>query len=94
MGQENPPWPGHWGRKPACLLGVAKRVITTYGRVRPDMGAGCPERFDWDFVKWVWHFNKRNRIRYHQALSQAENAKVYILKNRKQVRMFLEQIRF
>ena len=30
----------------ACLMGVAKRVITTYGKVRPDMGEGCPERID------------------------------------------------
>ena len=75
-----------------CLLGVAKRVITTYGRVRPDMAEGCPERFDWDFVKWVWNFNKRNRNRYHQTLGQAENVTVHILKNRQQVRAFLESL--
>lgn len=75
-----------------CLMGIARRVTTTYGRVRPDMGAGCPERFDWDFLKWVWNFNKRNRIRYHQALSQAENAQVYILKNRREVRRFLDHL--
>mgnify|MGYP003301272969 CR=1 FL=1 len=34
----------------ACLLGVLKRVITTYGTVRPDMGEGCPERLDVDFL--------------------------------------------
>ena len=77
-----------------CLMGVIKRIITTYGRIRPDMGEGCPERIDWGFLKWAWNFNKRNRKHYHLALRQAENAKVYILKNRKQVRMFLEQIRF
>ena len=27
----------------ACLMGVLKRVLTTYGKVRPDMGEGCPE---------------------------------------------------
>ena len=33
----------------ACLMGVLKRVITTYGKVRPDMGEGCPERIDLEF---------------------------------------------
>ena len=42
----------------ACLCGVIKRVLTTYGKVRPDMGDGCPERIDWEFLKWVWNFNK------------------------------------
>ena len=34
----------------ACLLGVLKRVLTTYGTVRPDMGEGCPERVDIEFL--------------------------------------------
>ena len=75
-----------------CLLGVARRVITTYGHVRPDMGEGCPKRVDWDFVKWVWNFNKHNRKRYHHTLSQAENTNVYILKNRRQLRSFLDSL--
>ena len=74
-----------------CLLGVAKRVLTTYGKVRPDMGDGCPERIDWEFLKWVWNFNKNKRERYHRLLREAE-AKVIILKNRRQVRKFLGSI--
>lgn len=42
----------------ACLRGVLKRVLTTYGKVRPDMGEGCPERIDFEFLKWVWNFKK------------------------------------
>ena len=45
----------------ACLFGVFKRVLTTYGTVRPDMAEGCPERFDLDFLKWVWNFNRKHR---------------------------------
>jgi hypothetical protein len=22
---------------------------------------GCPERFDWAFLKWVWNYPKRSR---------------------------------
>lgn len=77
----------------ACLWGVAKRIFTTYGKVRVDMGEGCPERFDLEFLKWVWDFNKNKRQRVYQRLAQVEHAKVYILKDRKQVRTFLEGVR-
>ena len=75
----------------ACLWGVFKRIITTYGVVRPDMGEGCPERFDWDFLNWVWNFNKDKRKKLMNQLAKAENVKVVILKNRRQVKRFLKQ---
>ena len=74
----------------ACLLGVAKRVITTYGKVRPDMGEGCPERIDPEFIKWVWNFNKSKRERYYRMLNEAEGIETIVLKNRRAVRRFLK----
>lgn len=76
----------------ACMRGVIKRILTTYGKVRPDMGEGCPERLDWDFLKWVWNFNKDKREKMLAALSDAESVNTVILKNRRQVRQFLESI--
>ena len=76
----------------ACLLGVAKRIITSYGKVRPDMGDGCLERFDWDFIKWVWNFNKNKREKNHRLLAQCPDKEIHILKNRRQVRRFLESL--
>ena len=76
----------------ACLMGVLKRVLTTYGKVRPDMGAGCPERIDLDFLKWVWSFNKNERERNYRLLREAEHTRVIILKNRRQVRKFLAEL--
>jgi len=75
----------------ACLLGVAKRIMTTYGQVRPDMAEGCPERFDLEFLKWVWKFNGKHRKRYYELLAQTEK-NVYIFKNRRQVKKFLNSI--
>ena len=76
----------------ACLMGVAKRILTTYGTVRPDMGEGCPERFDLDFLKWVWNFNGKNRERYYRLLQDTEGVETIILKNRKEVQNFLEKL--
>ena len=75
----------------ACLLGVAKRVLTTYGTVRPDMAEGCPERFDLDFLRWVWNFNKNKREQYYRLLNEAEGVETIVLKNRRAVRKFLKQ---
>ena len=76
----------------ACLLGVLKRVITTYGKVRPDMGEGCPERIDLEFLKWVWNFNKNKRESYYKLLNEAENVETIVLKNRRAVKKFLKTL--
>ncbi len=76
----------------ACLLGVLKRILTTYGTVRPDMGAGCPERFDLDFLKWVWNFNKNKRERYYRLLNEAEGVETIVLNNRRMVKRFLNSL--
>lgn len=76
----------------ACLMGVFKRVITTYGTVRPDMGEGCPERFDWEFLKWVWNFKKNKRERYYRMLNEAQGVQTIVLKNRRMVKRFLNSL--
>ncbi len=76
----------------ACLWGVCKRVLTTYGKVRPDMGEGCPERFDLEFLKWVWNFNKEHRESFYRRLNEAENIRTIVLKNRRMTRRFLESL--
>ena len=76
----------------ACLLGVFKRILTTYGTVRPDMGEGCPERFDLEFLKWVWNYNNDKRQRNYQLLQQAAHAEKIVLKNRRMVKQFLNNL--
>ncbi len=76
----------------ACLMGVFKRIITTYGKVRPDMGEGCPERFDLDFLKWVWTFNKEKREKYYRLLNEVEGKQTIVLKNRRMARRFLNSL--
>jgi len=44
-----------------CLLRVLRRMVLGYGRDRPDVAPGCPERFDWAFLKWVWNYPTRSR---------------------------------
>ena len=75
-----------------CLAGVIKRILTTYGKTRPDMGEGCPERFDLEFLGWVWNYNKDKRKRNYQLLNDATHAEKIVLKNRRAVKAFLKNL--
>ena len=75
-----------------CLMGVCKRVLTTYGKVRPDMGEGCPERVDLDFLKWVWNFNANKREKNYLLLNEAKGVETIVLKNRRAVKAFLKSL--
>lgn len=53
-----------------CLRRALWRAAATYGMVRPDMGEGCPERFDWEFMRYIWTFNARERPRVAASLAK------------------------
>lgn len=72
-----------------CLLGMFQRVTRFHGRKRPDMGGNCRERFDPEFARWIWNFNKQNRVRNYTWLAQAKHAKSIVLRNRREVKAFL-----
>lgn len=45
----------------ACLAGALKRIAGSYGRVRPEMAPGCPEKFDLGFLRWIWDYRAKRR---------------------------------
>ena len=53
-----------------CVQRALWRAVRTYGEVRADMGAGCPERFDMEFLRYIWTFNSQQRPRVVAALAQ------------------------
>jgi adenylate kinase family enzyme len=53
-----------------CLWRIGRRVLTSYGKVRPDMAPGCREKFDWEFIKWVWSFPREVEPRIRAALDR------------------------
>jgi adenylate kinase family enzyme len=55
-----------------CMLGIIRRSATSYGQVRPEMALGCPEKFDWEFWRYVWTYRAVQRpklLTYFSALS-------------------------
>lgn len=76
-----------------CLFGVIKRILKGYGKSRSDMGGNCPERFDIEFLKFIWNFNKNNRRKYLLMLDEAaDKKKVIILRSRKDCLRFLQKL--
>ncbi|MFB9267369.1 DNA topology modulation protein [Bradyrhizobium erythrophlei] len=45
----------------ACMLGILGRIARTYGRVRPEMAEGCPEKIDLEFFRYVWTYRQQQR---------------------------------
>ena len=76
----------------ACLWGLCQRILESYGKNRTDLPDGCPERFDWDFVKVIWNFNENNRVINYTRIAKYKHAKAVILKNRKEAKAFLESV--
>jgi adenylate kinase family enzyme len=44
-----------------CLWRVIRRRVRYRGRSRPDMGDGCVEQLNWEFVWWIWTYPRRRR---------------------------------
>ncbi len=77
-----------------CLYRVIKRWIQYYGRTRPDLNEGCPEKIDWAFLRWIWNYPTRTRSRTIGKLQELEpHQQVIIIKNSKQLHAYIEQLR-
>lgn len=44
-----------------CMLGILTRIAASYGRVRPEMAEGCPEKIDLEFFRYVWTYRREQR---------------------------------
>lgn len=77
-----------------CLWRAVRRRFQNRGKTRPDMGPGCPEKLDWDFLKWIWTFPQRTRPVVLAKLEHYRDGKrIITLRNPSQVRQFLDGIR-
>lgn len=77
-----------------CLYRVIKRYFTYKGKTRPDMGKGCDEKIDFEFIKWVLIDGRKNRAKYYKLLGDINIAekRVYVIKSPGEMKKFLEII--
>lgn len=77
-----------------CLKNVVMRYFKHRGSTRPDMGEGCNEKLDLEFIKWVLYDGRKKRLKNLETVrfAQTLNKQVYILKNRKQINKWLDSV--
>jgi adenylate kinase family enzyme len=77
-----------------CLWRVLKRWLHYMGQTRPDMGPGCREQMDWEFLKWVWRFPKDIRPKVIDYVNRfGEGKRVEVLRCAADVDRFLQNFR-
>jgi len=53
-----------------CIYSVLKRWISNIGKIRPDMGNGCKEKIDYEFIKWIYEFPKIEKPKIIEMLKK------------------------
>jgi adenylate kinase family enzyme len=70
-----------------ALSGVLERWWRWRGRQRPDVGPGCPEKVDREFLRWVWRYRRDIRPTVLDAVSAVgDRASVVVLTSHAQAR--------
>lgn len=77
-----------------CLYRVITRWLKNIGRTRPDMGKGCKEKIDWDFIKFIlttYYPRKKstfNRFKAFQSIGEKKT--IIMLKSKKEMNNYLK----
>ncbi|GAK08100.1 topology modulation protein [Geomicrobium sp. JCM 19038] len=79
-----------------CLYRVIKRRLFYHGRTRPDMGEGCKEKLDMEFLRFICstYYPRKKKMKDRFVAFQEGNPsnKVIVLKSRKEIRSYLETL--
>jgi adenylate kinase family enzyme len=77
-----------------CLFNAVKRMIVYKRKRRPDMADGCNEKFDLEFYKWIWGYNKKHGPQTLNRLEELKEKKnIIILKSFKEINSYLDKLR-
>src|SRR5438105_3043002 len=72
-----------------CFWRIFKRTIKNYGKETPSSALGCPERINWEFVKfliWVWNFKRDYPPKIIALLDRYKDSKeIHIFKSQKKI---------
>ena len=74
-----------------CMSRVVRRTLRNYGRTRGDMASGCPERFDGEFMRYVWDYESEHRSRAIESL-RGFHGDVIVLRSPSEVRAYLADV--
>lgn len=76
-----------------CLWRVTKRRLRYWGRSRPDVAPGCPERLDREFLRYIWSYPMERRPGILRKLESTSRSKdVFVLRSEGETRRFLAEL--
>ncbi len=76
------------------MMRVIKRVISNRGKTRPDMAAGCDERFSLSFLHYVFIYNfTRKPLNEKRIAAYGKGKTIVRLKNNRDVERYLNELR-
>jgi adenylate kinase family enzyme len=76
-----------------CLWRIVKRRLLYWKRVRPDMGEGCREKLNFEFISWIWNYSRRTRPKVVKLLEEHSSSKQVVwLRSDAEVERFLKRI--
>ena len=75
-----------------CVARALGRALRYWGRTRPDMAAGCLEKLDLDFLRWIWQYPFKNRPVILEKLARLEGKKVVRLQSVGAVQRFTDEL--
>lgn len=75
-----------------CVLRYFKRVFTNINRIRPDMSEGCPEHFDFEFMKYIWNFPKTKGKRNFKKLQGHKDKHIIVFKKRNDANKYIHYL--
>ncbi|MFC7392733.1 topology modulation protein [Scopulibacillus cellulosilyticus] len=80
-----------------CLYRVFKRWLMNIGKTRPDMGKGCKEKIDWQFLKFIcttYYPRKKKMAERLQEFQRIGTKKAAIaLTSKQEINLYLESIK-
>ena len=75
----------------SCLYRAYRRSRIYANKTRPDMGEGCKEKFDLEFMKWIlWKGRKKEVRARYKDIKKKYPQKVIVIRNQKQLNRFIE----
>ncbi|HUD51995.1 topology modulation protein [Parvibaculum sp.] len=75
-----------------CLWRALRRAVTQWGKVRPDLVPGCPEKFDLEFARYIWNFKKKNNPVIHANIAtHGAHARLARLRSDREIATFLAE---
>ena len=73
-----------------CLWRAFWRTTSQFGHNRPDLAPGCPEKYDWEFYKFIWNYPRDNIPKIEQGIAQfGGHAEFFRLRSDREIKNFL-----